>query len=70
MVRQLMALLVASALFQSTTMAEDIPKELEGPVATELKKAKVKFESATEKAGEKLLAAIVKERIAATTDFI
>ena len=61
MVRQLMALLVVGALFQSATMADDKPKELEGPVATELKKAKVKYESAVEKAGEKLLAAFAEQ---------
>jgi hypothetical protein len=61
MIRRLMALLVVSALVQSATMAEDKPKELEGPVATELKKAKVKYESAIEKAGEKLLAALAEQ---------
>ena len=61
MVRQLMALLVVGALFQSAAMADDKPKELEGPVATELKKAKVKYESAVEKAGEKLLAAFAEQ---------
>ena len=62
MLRRLMALLVVGALFPSVMMAEDKPKELDGPVATELKKAKVKYESAVEKAGEKLLAAFTEQQ--------
>ena len=61
MVRVRLTLVVIS-LCQAVAGADDKPKPAEDPIAAELNKAKQKYQSSTQKAGEKLLDALADQQ--------